>query len=106
MLVGDPWQGHGLAELLTSACLEIARATGLRRVVAETTADNRGMIAILEHHGFTIEHRGQGEVEGTLDLDAASPRPFSRQASRCPGEPLRGLEPGESVIARLDQRGE
>lgn len=69
VLVGDPWQGHGLAELLTTACLDIARTTGLRRIVAETTADNRGMLAILEHHGFTIEHRDQGEVEGTLDLD-------------------------------------
>ena len=71
VLVGDPWQGRGLAELLTSACLEIARTTGLRRVVAETTAENSGMLAILKHHGFTLEHLGQGEVEGTLRLEVS-----------------------------------
>jgi len=68
VLVGDPWQGRGLAELLTDACLEIAREGGLRRVVAQTTDDNTRMIAILERHGFTLEHRDQGDVEGTLQL--------------------------------------
>jgi acetyltransferase len=68
VLVGDPWQGRGLAELLTTACLAIAQTTGLQRVVAETTADNTGMLAILKHHGFKLEHLGQGEVEGTLLL--------------------------------------
>ncbi len=74
VLVGDPWQGRGLAEILTTACLDVARAAGLRRVVAETTDDNRGMLAILRHHGFTITRHDRGEVEGTLDL-AAWPTP-------------------------------
>lgn len=69
VLIGDPWQGHGLAELLTTTCLQIAGSIGLRRVVAETTSDNHRMLAILHRHGFVVEHGGQADVVGTLHLD-------------------------------------
>src|SRR5207342_466056 len=45
VLVADPWQGRGLSELLTDRCLEVAREWGIRRIWAETSPDNRRMLA-------------------------------------------------------------
>jgi acetyltransferase len=65
LLVADPWQGRGLADLLTDYCLEIARSWGVQRVYAETTPENTRMIAVLRNHGFAItQHLREGRVEG------------------------------------------
>jgi acetyltransferase len=52
ILVADPWQRRGLADLLTEYCLEVARTWPVRIVYAETTTDNARMIALLRKHGF------------------------------------------------------
>lgn len=57
VLVADPWQGMGLSDALTDRCLAIARDWGLGSVYAETTADNRRMIAVMKKHGFSVESR-------------------------------------------------
>jgi acetyltransferase len=57
VLVADPWQGQGVADLLTDYCLEIARSWGIGSVFAETTFENAGMIAVLDKHGFAITRR-------------------------------------------------
>jgi len=54
VLVADPWQGHGLGDLLTDCCLEIARSWGVGEVYAETTPDNAGMIAVMRSHNFAV----------------------------------------------------
>ena len=66
VIVADPWQGKGLSDALTEYCLEIAETWGVRMVYAETTPDNRRMIAVLRGHGFEIEPRPEeGVVVGT-----------------------------------------
>lgn len=52
VFVSDPWQGKGLGSQLTDYCLEIARDSGIQRVVAETTMDNQGMLSIFKKRGF------------------------------------------------------
>ncbi len=54
VLVADAWQGHGIGHWLTERCLRIARARGVRRVIAETTTDNTGMMDVLRHCGFDV----------------------------------------------------
>jgi acetyltransferase len=65
LLVADPWQRHGLGDLLTDYCLEVARSWGLSRVFAETTSDNANMIGVMKKHGFALTRRvGEGLVIG------------------------------------------
>ncbi len=59
VFVADPWQGQGLGNLLTEYCLEIAATRKVSRVTAETTPDNRRMLAIFESQGFRLEHHAQ-----------------------------------------------
>jgi acetyltransferase len=63
VLVADPWQGQGLSDALTDHCLAAAREWGVGSVYAETTVDNRRMIAVLESHGFEI---AKGPEEGLV----------------------------------------
>ncbi|HSI80992.1 MAG TPA: bifunctional acetate--CoA ligase family protein/GNAT family N-acetyltransferase [Solirubrobacterales bacterium] len=65
VLVADPWQGRGLSDALTAHCLAVARDWGVESVYAETTPENRRMIAVLESHGFEVESRpAEGIVVG------------------------------------------
>ena len=54
VLVVDEWQHRELGGLLTDYCLEIARGWKLEQVVAQTTTDNRPMIAVFERRGFEV----------------------------------------------------
>ena len=54
VLVADAWQGLGIGHWLTERCLQIASERGVLQVVAETTADNTGMIDVLRHCGFDV----------------------------------------------------
>jgi acetyltransferase len=69
VLVADPWQGHGLSDLLTDYGLQIARKWGVRRIHAQTTPGNARMIAVLEKHGFALSRSlADGLVMGELAL--------------------------------------
>lgn len=54
ILVNDAYQNKGLGTLLTDYCLEIAKNWGLKRIVAQTTADNPRMISVFRKRGFEI----------------------------------------------------
>jgi acetyltransferase len=54
VLIADEWQHQELGSLLTDYCLDIARSWNLRRIVAQTTTENRAMIAVFERRGFKI----------------------------------------------------
>lgn len=53
VLVADAWQGLGLGSLLTDYCLDICRQWGVRKVIAETAAENHRMVAMFQRRGFT-----------------------------------------------------
>ncbi len=54
VLVADQWQRKDLGFLLTEYCLQIARIAGVKRVAAETTTDNKGMLNLFKKLGFTL----------------------------------------------------
>ncbi len=68
VLVVDAWQGKQLGGLLTDYCLEIAKSWSLKRVVAQTTTDNRPMIAVFERRGFRVTTGEDSAVEVVKEL--------------------------------------
>ena len=70
VLVVDAWQHKELGGLLTDTCIDIARAWKLKRIVAQTTTDNRPMIAVFERRGFAVEQGEDSAVAVSLTLQA------------------------------------
>lgn len=62
VLVADAWQGRGIGHWLTERCLQIANERGALQVVAETTADNKGMTDVLRHCGFEVTPQADASV--------------------------------------------
>jgi acetyltransferase len=54
VLITDEWQHRDLGQILTSYCIEIAGMSGIKRVTAETTKDNKPMIAVFRKMGFEV----------------------------------------------------
>jgi acetyltransferase len=68
-IVGDQWQANGLGTELLRRLIEIARDEGLRRIVAETLPENRGMQRVFEKLGFRLRRRiSEGVVLADLEL--------------------------------------
>jgi acetyltransferase len=54
ILVGDPWQGKGLGNLLTGYCLKNVDRTQVREIYAVTGRTNTRMIGVFRRFGFDI----------------------------------------------------
>ena len=65
VLIIDAWQKKELGSILTEFCLEVARHWNLKRMVAQTTAENRPMLAVFEKLGFRITHN---PADSTVDV--------------------------------------
>ncbi len=57
VLITDEWQGKDLGKYLTEFCLEIAKKSRVKRVVALTTNDNKPMISVFRKLGFIVEFK-------------------------------------------------
>ena len=68
VLITDAWQGKDLGKILTQYCLEIAIANDLKRVVAETTKDNKPMISVFKKLGFIVNYNTDSTVSVSKDL--------------------------------------
>jgi acetyltransferase len=68
VLIADAWQNKELGSILTDYCLEVARGWRLRRIVAQTTAENRPMIAVFEKRGFTVTIGSDSTVDVVKEL--------------------------------------
>jgi acetyltransferase len=55
VLITDSWQGKDLGKTLTEYCVDIAKQNNFKKVYAETTKDNKAMIAVFRKLGFTVE---------------------------------------------------
>ncbi len=62
IIIADDWQRKNLGYLLTEYCLQIARIAGVKRVAAETTADNKGMLRLFKKLGFTLIYNEDATV--------------------------------------------
>jgi acetyltransferase len=70
ILILDTFQNKDLGGILTDYCFEIAKKWGLKRIVAQTTADNKRMIAVFQKRGFEIEmDAGSSLVEVSKPLN-------------------------------------
>lgn len=68
VLITDDWQHRDLGQILTSYCLKIADQTGLKRVSAETTKENKPMIAVFRKLGFNVVFNDDTTVTVYKDL--------------------------------------
>ena len=68
VLIADAWQNKELGSILTDYCLEVAGKWKLKRIVAQTTTDNRAMLTVFQHRDFTIEAGEAGLVEVMKEL--------------------------------------
>ncbi len=69
VLVTDAWQHKDLGYILTDYCLEIAQQSGIKRVVAETTKDNKAMVSVFRKLGFKIHYNDDTTVSVSKELD-------------------------------------
>ena len=54
ILITDKWQKKELGFTLTNYCLEIAKSRGIKKLMAETTKDNKPMISVFRKLNFKI----------------------------------------------------
>ncbi|MCF6341440.1 MAG: GNAT family N-acetyltransferase, partial [Bacteroidales bacterium] len=68
VLITDAWQHKDLGKILTQYCEEIARMAGVKRLVAETTSDNKAMISVFRKIDFKVFFNEDGTVTCSKDL--------------------------------------
>ena len=68
VLIIDAWQKKELGSLLTDYCIEIAEKWKLKRIVAQTTTDNRSMISVFEKRGFKFTYGPDSTVEVVKEI--------------------------------------
>ncbi len=68
VLVSDNWQHNELGKILTQYCVEIAGNSGIKRVTAETTSDNKAMITVFRKLGFKVQFNDDTTVTVFKDL--------------------------------------
>ncbi len=74
ILVRSDIKGAGLGRLLLEKMVRYCRGRGLRRVVGEVMAENRGMLQLAETLGFRRQRFLDGDtIEVVLDLDGRAP---------------------------------
>ena len=55
ILIIDEYQQKDLGNIITDFCMEIAGKWNLKKIVAQTTTDNKRMISVFKKRGFTIQ---------------------------------------------------
>jgi acetyltransferase len=68
VLIVDAWQNKELGGILTDYCIEIAKTWKLKRIVAQTTTENRPMIAVFERRGFEVIIGNDSTVDVRMEL--------------------------------------
>ncbi len=55
VLIVDAWQQKDLGNILTDFCLGVAEGGKLKKIVAQTTTDNKRMISVFQKRGFDVK---------------------------------------------------
>lgn len=69
VLITDAWQHKDLGTILTERCMEIADSWNLKRVVAQTTTDNKPMIGVFKKLNFKMHFNTDGSVDVWKDIE-------------------------------------
>jgi ribosomal protein S18 acetylase RimI-like enzyme len=70
----DEYQGQGIGTALLRNLLLIARANGLKQLVAEVLPENAPMLALFRKCGFGVSKSVAGLVHAVLDLNGDNAR--------------------------------
>ena len=68
ILITDAYQKKELGTILTTYCEDIARKWKMKRIFAETTKDNRAMIAVFKKLGFVVTYNEDTTVSVAKEL--------------------------------------
>ena len=68
IVVGDPWQGKGIAAALFQRCLTLAKEQGIEEVWGIVLPENTRMLALARKFGFSV-NRSPGSLEYELKMD-------------------------------------
>ncbi len=68
ILITDAYQKRELGTILTSYCESIAQNWKMKRIFAETTKDNKAMIAVFKKLGFEITYNTDNTVSVSKEL--------------------------------------
>jgi GNAT superfamily N-acetyltransferase len=71
VVVGDPWQGHGVASALLDRLVERARAAGVSHFVALVMSDNAEALELFRHlapDGSSTRRSSSGHTEMLIEL--------------------------------------
>jgi acetyltransferase len=60
MIIGDPWQKHGLGTEMLKRLIQIGKNEKLKRITAEIMSDNAGMQRVSRKVGFKIIREAGG----------------------------------------------
>ena len=69
VLITDAWQKKELGYTLTKYCSEIAIGRGIKKLLAETTRDNKPMISVFRKLNFKIRFNEDTTVSVSKDLN-------------------------------------
>ncbi len=96
VVVGDPWQGRGVATALLERLVERARAAGIAQFVALVMEDNTEALKLFEHRmapGARPRRSESGHLELVIDLPAPG-----RMRDSALGRVLRTVAHGAVVV--------
>ncbi len=68
ILITDAYQKRELGTILTTYCEEIARKWKMKRIFAETTKDNKAMVAVFKKLGFEVTYNSDNSVSISKEL--------------------------------------
>ncbi|SFM20239.1 GNAT family N-acetyltransferase [Variovorax sp. OV329] len=68
IVVADEWQGMGLGRQLLTALVDLARQSGVRKLVGTTMSENKGMIALGRSFGFRPSREPGAAIYTLLSL--------------------------------------
>ncbi|MCD4745696.1 MAG: bifunctional acetate--CoA ligase family protein/GNAT family N-acetyltransferase [Bacteroidales bacterium] len=69
VLITDAWQHKDLGSILTEYCLEISKNWKMKRIIAQTTKDNKPMIAVFKKLNFKVHFNADTSVDVSKELD-------------------------------------
>jgi len=72
ILITDAYQKKELGTILTTYCEDIARKWNMKRIFAETTKDNKAMIAVFKKLGFEVTYNEDTSVSVAKELGKRS----------------------------------
>ncbi|MEI6433458.1 MAG: bifunctional acetate--CoA ligase family protein/GNAT family N-acetyltransferase [Bacteroidota bacterium] len=65
ILIADAWQQKDLGNIITDFCIDVASHGKIKKIVAQTTTDNKRMISVFQKRGFEVKINVQ---DSTVDI--------------------------------------